>query len=74
MYMRKLAIRNIAATLAGIYLAVGTTTSFASPLDRVLTVEDFKEKKVYSPYVGRDYPDQVLFCDTQCYTNRAGDA
>jgi len=73
-YLSKPGIRIIVATLAGIYLAVGTTASFASPYDRVITAEDFKEKKVYSPYAGRNYPDQVLFGDTHFHTNLSFDA
>ena len=45
------------------------------------TEEDFKEvkpipagSKVYSPFVGRDYPDQVLFGDAHFHTNLSFDA
>jgi len=41
-----------------------------------LSIEDFKESKspptggkVYSPYAGRAYPDQVLWGDTHLHTN-----
>ena len=33
-----------------------------------------KSDRVYSPYVGRDYPDQVLFGDTHFHTNLSFDA
>ena len=55
---------------------------FAAPQDLgEVTVQDFEEVKespagdrVYSPYVGRDYPDQVLFGDTHFHTNLSFDA
>ncbi len=40
----------------------------------VLTEDDFKDKKVYSPYAGRNYPDKVLFGDTHFHTNLSFDA
>ena len=49
-------------------------SALASPLDRVLTVEDFETQEVYSPYVGRVYPDRVLFGDTHFHTNLSFDA
>ncbi len=48
--------------------------AMASPKDRVVTIEDFKTQKVYSPYVGRAYPDRVLFGDTHFHTNLSFDA
>ena len=46
-----------------------------------LSTEDFKEYKkspaggkVYSPYVGRSYPDRVMFGDTHFHTNLSFDA
>jgi len=40
----------------------------------VITEEDFEDKKVYSPYAGRNYPDKVLFGDTHFHTNLSFDA
>ena len=37
-------------------------------------VEAVKSDRVYSPYVGRDYPDQVLFGDAHLHTNLSPDA
>lgn len=37
-------------------------------------VAQVKSDRVYSPYVGRDYPDQVLFGDTHFHTNLSFDA
>ncbi len=48
--------------------------ALASPQERVVTVENFKTEKVYSPYAGRNYPDQVLFGDTHFHTNLSFDA
>ena len=39
-----------------------------------VTEDDFAEERVYSPYAGRDYPDQVLFGDTHFHTNLSFDA
>lgn len=46
----------------------------ASPYDHKVTVKDFEEERVYSPHVGRDYPDQVLFGDSHFHTNLSFDA
>ncbi len=46
----------------------------ASPHDLEVTEENFKDKPLYSPYVGRDYPDEVLFGDTHFHTNLSFDA
>lgn len=46
----------------------------ASPYDHVVTEDDFKQERVYSPYVDRDYPDRVLFGDTHFHTNLSFDA
>jgi hypothetical protein len=60
--------------LAGVCLILGGGSVVASPQDRVVTVKDFETKKVYSPYVGRAYPDRVLFGDTHFHTNLSFDA
>ena len=71
---RRLAGIGPAIALAGICLAISCGSVAAAPQDRPVTVEDFKEKKVYSPYAGRAYPDQVLFGDTHFHTNLSFDA
>jgi hypothetical protein len=40
----------------------------------VVTEADFQDEKIYSPYAGRNYPDQVLFGDTHFHTNLSFDA
>jgi len=64
------------------FLSIGVTAVFASFQEQgELSEEDFKEKKksppggeVYSPFAGRNYPDQVFFGDTHFHTNLSPDA
>ena len=46
----------------------------ASPFDANPTPEIMAEKPIYSPYVNRDYPDQVFFGDTHFHTELSFDA
>ena len=52
-------------------LTIGASTFAESP---PVTKEDFAEERVYSPYVGRAYPDQVLFGDMHFHTDLSFDA
>lgn len=45
-----------------------------SAQETVITPEMLAEEPVYSPFVGRDYPDQVLFGDTHFHTELSFDA
>ena len=54
-------------------LALSYTWVHASPYPTVKP-EDLSEERVYSPFAGRDYPDQVLFGDTHFHTNMSFDA
>jgi hypothetical protein len=60
--------------------ALAASTVMASPYDAGKITEDsFEAKKsgggkVYSPYAGREYPDQLLFGDTHFHTNLSFDA
>ncbi len=60
--------------------AIAMSLSFAagpvigSGQELVLTEADFEDERVYSPYAGRNYPDQVLFGDTHFHTNLSFDA
>jgi hypothetical protein len=67
---------RLAATLALVACGSAWTASpaFASPYEHAVTVEDFEDKRIYSPYAGRNYPDQVLFGDTHFHTNLSFDA
>ena len=75
MFVNRLLSVIISCAVSVVYgLSIGTSPATASPKDRVVTVEDFKTQKVYSPYVGRAYPDRVLFGDTHFHTNLSFDA
>ena len=55
------------------------TVLLASPMlatvePKTVTQEDLQEEEVYSPYVGRAYPDQVFFGDTHFHTEVSFDA
>ena len=60
--------------LGSFLLLIPYGTAVASPYDRKVTKDDLTEDRVYSPYAGRDYPDQVLFGDTHFHTNLSFDA
>ena len=60
------------AIAAAVLLCAGT--AFSSPDDFVVTPELLEPERVYSPFVGRDYPDQVFFGDTHFHTNLSFDA
>ncbi len=65
----------LAAVIPIICLAVLSNSLTASPYDHgEVTAEDLAQEKVYSPYVGRAYPDQVLFGDSHFHTNLSFDA
>ena len=55
-------------------LTLSHTPVSASPYDRTVTAEDLEQERVYSPFVGRNYPDQVLFGDTHFHTDQSFDA
>jgi hypothetical protein len=55
-------------------LLLAMSHALASPLELVMTLDDFEEEPVYSPYAGRNYPDEVLFGDTHFHTNLSFDA
>ena len=64
-----------AIVLANAYLVSGNSSAFASPYDHgEITAEDLKQERTYSPYLGRAYPDQVLFGDSHFHTNLSFDA
>ncbi len=68
--------KDHAKILAVSIIALGLTANlaFASPLDRPVTAEDLEPERVYSPYAGRNYPDEILFGDTHFHTNLSFDA
>ncbi len=58
-------------TLFSLSMVIGPAS--ASPYPTV-TKDDLAEERVYSPYVDRAYPDQVLFGDTHFHTDLSFDA
>ena len=66
--------RFIVRVLALMGLTLGADAVSASGNDFVITEEDMAERKVYSPYAGRAYADQVLFGDMHFHTNLSFDA
>jgi hypothetical protein len=67
-------IRTLTIAASFLSLALGHTSAFGSWYDRPVSVENFQDEKVYSPYAGRNYPDQVLFGDTHAHTDLSFDA
>jgi hypothetical protein len=63
-----------ALALTVIGLSFGADLALASGQELVVTEEDFAEEKVYSPYAGRAYADQVFFGDMHFHTNLSFDA
>jgi hypothetical protein len=63
-------IKLLTCVLGGLVLA--HSGAFASPPQ--VTSEDFVEERVYSPYAGRNYPDEVLFGDMHFHTDLSFDA
>jgi hypothetical protein len=65
-----------ALTLAALTVStiLGPAPIFAAPQELVVTPDMVEPARVYSPYVGRAYPDQVLFGDTHFHTNLSFDA
>ncbi|NOR37040.1 MAG: DUF3604 domain-containing protein [Woeseiaceae bacterium] len=59
---------------AAFCLAFLTVDVDASPTELVVSEEILETAEVYSPFVNRDYPDQVFFGDTHFHTNLSFDA
>jgi hypothetical protein len=55
-------------------LSILNTEVLAAGQELVVTPELMDEERVYSPFVGRDYPDQVFFGDTHFHTELSFDA
>lgn len=62
-------------TLAGgALIASALCPNLASASPPPVTLEDMAFEKVYSPFAGRDYPDEVLFGDMHFHTELSFDA
>ncbi len=59
--------------LAGVGFSINPT-SLSAQVETVVTEDDLVQERVYSPFVNRAYPDQVLFGDTHFHTNLSFDA
>ena len=57
-----------------ISLVLGASPASSSPQAFNPTLQGFKEERVYSPFVGRNYPNQVLFGDMHFHTELSFDA
>jgi len=68
----KHAYRSAIVALAIIFLALGAVSVTA--FEGHINPEDVPEKKVYSPYAGRAYADEVFFGDMHFHTNLSFDA
>jgi len=55
-------------------LSILAANAIGSPSELVVTEEIMDQPEIYSPYVNRDYPDQVFFGDTHFHTNLSFDA
>ncbi len=64
----------ISVFLSMLGLAIFTGGNYARSQEVVVTEADFAEQKVYSPYAGRAYADQVFFGDTHFHTELSFDA
>jgi len=60
--------------LAAVGLVFASISGTVSAQELILQEEDVAEKKVYSPYAGRAYVDQVFFGDIHFHTDLSFDA
>lgn len=66
--------KSRSALLALVWLSLTTNPFFASAQELVVTEDDVTEERVYSPYAGRAYADQVFFGDMHFHTDLSFDA
>jgi len=66
-------VRTLVTIVAVFAFTLSTANLFAQA-EIVVTDEDLAEKKPYSPYADKAYPDQVLFGDTHLHTKYSPDA
>ena len=57
-----------------VIVALASTISSSLAQEIVLTEDDFKEERVYSPHAGRAYADRVFFGDMHFHTDLSFDA
>jgi hypothetical protein len=75
--------RLLVVVSSALILGIGCQLSFSSATEVVVTADDLvlggkvkeaKSDRVYSPFAGRDYPNQVLFGDMHFHTELSFDA
>lgn len=59
------------AAMSALFIGIGVAK--ASPHDVKVTPEILASEPIYSPFVDRVYPDQVLFGDSHFHTNLSFD-
>jgi len=68
-------LKGLFATLVFIIIPFASLpAAFLQGQELVVTEDDLARPKVYSPYAGRNYPDQALLGDTHFHTNLSFDA
>jgi hypothetical protein len=66
---------RLVLSLVAVGLVLAVPTAWAQePEFYHVSEADLVDEPTYSPYVGRAYPDQVLFGDTHFHTNLSADA
>jgi hypothetical protein len=60
--------------VCGALITSAICANLASASPPPVTIEDMAVEKVYSPFAGRDYPDEVLFGDMHFHTELSFDA
>ncbi len=65
---------RFAAVGTGLVLVLSSFSLLAAPQEMEVTPDMLAPERVYSPYAGRAYPDQVLFGDTHLHTKLSPDA
>ena len=75
--------RIVAVSSTALVIGLGAEASYSSPYEVDIDPDELglgeqvkvvREERQFSPFVGRDYPDQVLFGDTHFHTNLSFDA
>ena len=69
---RMCAVLIVCGALLTLFVVAGPGLAFIGKNEA--KQKDFKEERVYSPYAGRGYPDQVFFGDTHLHTKFSPDA
>ena len=75
MYQLRYSLTTLLVVLSLVCVIAGNgLPAFASVQETVVESDDLAVEEVYSPFVGRSYPDQVFFGDTHFHTEVSFDA